>query len=827
MANCLLVLFLLQSLCPLTTAGLFSRSPCELLPVGDGHPVQAVLQSFTVLSGCASKGTISLPQEVHIINLRRNGPNSGAEKTTEVTLHLKPIHSLKVHQRPLAFVLNSPQPVLWKLEMEKLVPSVRRVFHVSRGSDMQLKMGHLRDSCEVEKEELPHANERLLAWAYEKFKAVTSFSELRITRNVYINVGEDLTFSSTCKIDNNFLSLNYLAGYEDPQPSRGCVLSGWNHNREVHIIELQAPNSSSAFQVDVIVEVRPLAPHRPLQRDLVLLLKCEKSVNWVIKSHGITGTLDIVTSDSVNLDSTVDRSTAKIHRHHLPSDPQALIRWAEDNRYSPVTSFTSTPVANHFNLHLRELDVPDDIPETGLPPDLAVLFQPDSLPSSEGLPPQRGRPFSLFPPVDGPLPEDVPLSPVIDIELSVQCEEQKMVVSLAQEKLEAHRLKEPEVTLLDSSCKARHNGTHYVLETPLTGCQTTKFSSLPAVFINQVMIHQSEGQEESGWHDDYEDMESGDGGFPSDVEGQGRPSLQHREPMLYSVMFNCTYGKLPDAPQSRVPRPGPRKGLDSKDMTFSMKLYDSDLFELHMPEVPLRTADNKPIYVEVSTNEADTDMDFMIQACHISPYNNANEMLDYAIIENVCPTEDSLVFHTQAADFLPVQEWTSTKKFSFTFRSKFNETIQFLHCQITPCYEGPTDSQGLPKCMTPNEACTSADFSFIMSMMMNAKTITRALAVTSNSRPREEPPSVVDPSEPSQPISPAHVLNTATVVGIAFTAFVIGALLTGILWFIYSHTGETAGRQQVPQSQPASESSSAAHSIGSTQSTPCSSSSTA
>lgn len=33
-------------------------------------------------------------------------------------------------------------------------------------------------------------------------------------------------------------------------------------------------------------------------------------------------------------------------------------------------------------------------------------------------------------------------------------------------------------------------------------------------------------------------------------------------------------------------------------------------------------------------------------------------------------------------------------------------------------------------------------------------------------------------------------LDTLTVVGIAFAAFVIGALLTGALWFIYSHTGK-------------------------------------
>lgn len=36
-----------------------------------------------------------------------------------------------------------------------------------------------------------------------------------------------------------------------------------------------------------------------------------------------------------------------------------------------------------------------------------------------------------------------------------------------------------------------------------------------------------------------------------------------------------------------------------------------------------------------------------------------------------------------------------------------------------------------------------------------------------------------------------YVLDTPAVVGIAFAAFVIGALLTGALWFIYSHTGES------------------------------------
>lgn len=54
----------------------------------------------------------------------------------------------------------------------------------------------------------------------------------------------DPVFSDTCKIDTKFLSLNYLGSYMEPQTSKGCVLSGPDKDQEVHIIELQAPNSS-------------------------------------------------------------------------------------------------------------------------------------------------------------------------------------------------------------------------------------------------------------------------------------------------------------------------------------------------------------------------------------------------------------------------------------------------------------------------------------------------------------------------------------------------------------------------------------------------------
>lgn len=65
-----------------------------------------------------------------------------------------------------------------------------------------------------------------------------------LSRITNISPPSDPVLSDTCKIDTKFLSVNYLGVYTEPQESKGCVLSGPDKDREVHIIELQAPNSS-------------------------------------------------------------------------------------------------------------------------------------------------------------------------------------------------------------------------------------------------------------------------------------------------------------------------------------------------------------------------------------------------------------------------------------------------------------------------------------------------------------------------------------------------------------------------------------------------------
>ncbi|MCI4375486.1 hypothetical protein PGIGA_G00110020 [Pangasianodon gigas] len=838
MGHTLLAVVLLLALSSMASAGPLSRSPCELLPVGEGHPVQALLKSYTALSGCASRGTTSLPQEVHIINLRGSNTEELREKP-EVALHLRPIQSLSVHQKPLIFVLNSPKPFQWRIHADNLAPGIKRIFHVSAGSIVQFEDGNLSLSSEVRRETLPHGNEHLMSWAKRLYRAITSFTELKMTHDVYIKVGEDPVFSDTCKIDNKFLSLNYLGSYIQPQASTGCVLSGPNVDQEVHIIELQAPNSSSALQVDVTVDLRPVEPEIPLHRDIVLLLRCDKSVNWVIKAQSIIGKLHIVTSDSVSLNASTERlmQVSKAVKQKLPPGAQALIQWAEENNYGPVTSYTSTAVANIFHLRVREAEVVDPL-ESMFPPELSILRNTD--PREDTRP---DLPF-LFPPGVDQNPS-FPFPPTLEEHawsrrgpeeqrgalsgiLSVQCEESRMVVSIDKESLQATGISKANITLQDPQCKATSNSTHYILETPLTGCQTTKYPlhhpSPMVLYINSIVIRQSDSRDGSGWPSDDDDLESGD------VLLSERTSSGHRS----TILFNCTYRKAEDAPP-HFPWSRPDAQHEPvENVTFSMELYNTSLFRHPQPPSFIQVMENKPIFVEISATKADPDLSFMIQTCFISAHSNHEVLSDYVLIENICPTDESVRYYPQKVD---------RKRFSFDFRSKFKVPLLFLHCEMSVCSKRHNKHPGLPECMHPNQACTSVSGETIIKMMMNSKTSTKPLVVIGDESSNEDDDINYGYTNEKMPDSTTHkpqwppggsprdshmyVLDTPTVVGIAFAAFVIGALLTGALWFIYSHTGVPAVRQNVPRSPPASENSSAAHSIGSTQSTPCSSSSNA
>ncbi|XP_053103353.1 transforming growth factor beta receptor type 3 isoform X2 [Hemicordylus capensis] len=859
-SSCMIPVFALMIGC-LTSAGPITTNECVLSPVNSSHPVQALLESFTVLSGCASQGTAGLPQEVHILNLR--SPEEGlGHHEREVALHLNTISSVHIHQKPLVFLLNSPVPLVWKVKTERLAPLIPRSFIVSAGSIVLFEKGNFSLSAKIEEKPLPQENKHLLQWAQNEYGAVTSFTELKVSRNIYIKVGEDQFFPATCNIEKNFISLNYLARYLQPKEAEGCIISSMGQEREVHIIELITPDSNpySAFQVDIIIDIRPSRPDTTLVRDLVLILKCRKFVNWVIKSHDIKGKLEAIAANSVGFGKDAERSMVmtKTIISNIPSSHENLITWAHDHGYHAVTSYTKAPVANRFHLRLEDTEMNDE-EDHFLPPELTELLRDINPQPAPNPPLSESVPFAFpfnrrddnhkgaLPSTDtvdtimasrdfGQLlpkvkePEEVQGS--VGVALSVKCDDTSMTVAVAKDSLEASGYIGT-LSLLDPTCRAKTNRTHFILKSSLQDCGTRRIASAlnSVVYKNSIVIQLSSPIEASGLVIDYEDMESGDNGFPGDTD-----ETDTTFPSRPEIEFSCTF-RQPKALNPPIYWP-PETRIGN--VSFSMDLYETDLFRKPTQGIFL-TAENNQIFVEVSVTKADNNLGFAIQTCFISPYSHHDKMSEYTIIENICPKDESVKFYNvPKADFPILHAQTDKKRFSFIFKSTFSTPLLFLHCEVTLCAKKGKDAQGLAKCIPPDEACTSLTVDMILAMMQNKKTFTKPLAVITKEKPGKPPssskppegllptdktPSKSKPPEGSPPVF--HGLDTMTVVGIAFAAFVIGALLTGALWFIYSHTGEPAGRQQVPTSPPASENSSAAHSIGSTQSTPCSSSSTA
>ncbi|XP_073449260.1 transforming growth factor beta receptor type 3 isoform X6 [Aquarana catesbeiana] len=675
------LLFLLH----LASTGPIPEALCWLSPVTESHPVQALLESYTVLSGCASKGTISNPQEVHIINLKCVEEDP-CQSEKEVTLHLTPIPAISVHHKPLVFILNSPRPVTWELKTERLAADVPRYFFVSHGSTVQYEVGNFSLSAQTEERALPSGNEHLLQWTQRSYGAVTSFTEVKMTKRIDIKVGEDENFPATCRIEKNFISLNYLARYVQPQPAEGCVLSQ-SEDTTVHIIELDSPSysSHSSFQVDIIIDIKPLNPDAKLSKSLVLILKCKKAVNWVIKTHNIAGKLHVLTPNSVSFDKDTEKTllTSKLVIPNIPSTQESLIKWASNENH-PANYYTHASVANKFHIKLvDDIAEMNDDEKSAIPPEWLELLRISDRefnPTSEDLD------------VGDSLKEPEEAQGNINVALSVKCNETKIVAAIQKENLQ----------------------------------------------FNCTM--------------------------PQDT---GSP---------FDLIF-----AHPDAAINNV--------------TFNMELYKTDLF-LTPSQNYFSVAENGQVYVEVSLTKAEKDLSFMIQTCFVSTSSNSDLLSDYTIIENICPKDDSVKFYNvKKLNYPKSQEQTEKKRFSFMFKSMFNSSLLFLHCELTLCTNKEGEMDNLPKCIPPDEACTSLDSSMILVMMNNKKSFTKPLAVITTEKTSDTPSNPILPSLP-QPVF--YGLDTPTVVGIAFAAFIIGALLTGALWYIYSHTGSTIIKEIPP-----------------------------
>lgn len=99
--------------------------------------------------------------------------------------------------------------------------------------------------------------------------------------------------------------------------------------------------------------------------------------------------------------------------------------------------------------------------------------------------------------------------------------------------------------------------------------------------------------------------------------------------------------------------------------------------------------------LQVTSIASDPDLGLTIISCFISPNSNPSVPSDYTLIETVCPTDDSVRFYPQRG-FPVLHSQMDKKSFSFTFNSKFNMSLLFLHCEMSMCTKRSQSNQRLP-----------------------------------------------------------------------------------------------------------------------------------
>lgn len=102
-----------------------------------------------------------------------------------------------------------------------------------------------------------------------------------------------------------------------------------------------------------------------------------------------------------------------------------------------------------------------------------------------------------------------------------------------------------------------------------------------------------------------------------------------------------------------------------------------------------------PPLFQLTSTATDPSLGFTIVSCFVSPNSDPSMASDYTLIETVCPKDDSVTLHPQR-DFPAGGGGGGRKTFSFTFNSKFNKSLLFLHCEMSLCSTRSHGSPGFP-----------------------------------------------------------------------------------------------------------------------------------
>ncbi|CAN0341041.1 unnamed protein product [Lampetra planeri] len=819
-------LILFTCLVPLASA---EAAQCVTSPPGfQGHPVSASMEEFLISSGCEagdSAGSHSSPKmraawdtpgtrSVHVMSLE-SAPADG-----EVTVDISTEGGARDSLRPMTLVLASPGDTAWRIKTDGLTGLLDCIVHASESV-------HVQGACVRVFEPSPvGSGKALLDWSVRHLGAVTSYRHADQANHFYIRLSADPPQLGTCSPRDGFLSQRFLVSLEKRQEVSGCQRLPRPHTapdlhpgQDVHIVEVEAPSSSrlTSLQTDVHVEVDVGPRGGQVMREVVLLLYCPMPVNWVIHSAAGLPLLTARTSGRVTHKQLM--TVQRIQGEELMGPNRDLIGWAQRRGLSPVATYTLVAQANHIRLtipaDLESADVQVDRvpllkfqPQKGFnrnPPPSPDLDDHTQSPDGEGLqinipahafpdlgdvrlfPSQHGKeiypldekmfsPFRLGQDIPWPVNPserddsdsanphnrppglgmkhdshgDVVLEKEVEMGVTLRCLETKMTVSVWKEASILVGGTPLRLTLLDERCVAMENETHFVLHTDYHNC-SSNFTLMDGLisYSNQIQIRINPGD-------------------VPEFEGEG---------ILRTVNLNCPlpFKNSPPNPHGALGHMGINEQTEPEFLDRS--IYSFDLFkdsEFMQPITDL-VQTGSDVFVKISAQIPGAQI--FAQACFVSdsrkptvgsPASSESEEPAQlppeadSLIANFCPVNP----HVELLRVAPAGEEASMR-FRFPLSPRSDARLQYLHCNVSVCL---SMMEELPQIRCPDVPARPCMMNF------RGPTLRHVIATTTS----------------QEQLRTLRGVDTPSVLGVAFGAFLIGALLTAALWLIHSRTGSLA-----------------------------------
>uniref|UniRef100_A0ABM5FM04 Transforming growth factor beta receptor type 3 n=1 Tax=Pogona vitticeps TaxID=103695 RepID=A0ABM5FM04_9SAUR len=265
----------------------------------------------------------------------------------------------------------------------------------------------------------------------------------------------------------------------------------------------------------------------------------------------------------------------------------------------------------------------------------------------------------------------------------------------------------------------------------------------------------------------------------------------------------------------------PEASMAFRDLPFhhgkvllSLEVYNSEAFTKQPG--PCTASANSRVFVEASLATYDLCLGFTIQQCFISPSSDPSVTSPYLLVQHGCAADAHVNLseseQTVQGQALPLG-YQERQRLSFILQPRFNDSIQFLHCRLTLCSRETQDhgqpKGPIPKCQSKDEACkreeglASGRFQRMVTkpIIVTVETSLRAAVPSQRTdnflaNQQGKVPKNAIHTRKTQPVPTAAGLELPAVVGIAFSAFIIGMSLTGGIWFIHSQTGDAAIRRR-------------------------------